>query len=72
MAELERLIRESNGYYWKEITGWGEKFATGDGDKDPFLRRQPAFWQGIQFGSYAEQEEVFRNAARRMIVEGLI
>lgn len=32
IGELEALMRESNGYYWKEIKGWGEQFATGDAE----------------------------------------
>lgn len=33
IGELEALLRDSNGYYWKDINGWGEAFATGDGEK---------------------------------------
>jgi len=34
VGDLERLITKTNGYFWKKVKGWGEKFATGDGEND--------------------------------------
>lgn len=34
VADLEKLIAKTNGWFWKKVKGWGEKFATGDGEND--------------------------------------
>lgn len=32
VGDLEQLITKTQGWYWKDIKGWGETFATGEGE----------------------------------------